>query len=83
MDDGGKLDYNKNSKNQSIVLNTHSFSELEVFQMYKELSEKFNLECEVRSNKGKKVIVIKKESYLIFRKFIDPFIIPEMLYKLP
>ena len=27
MDDGGKLDYNKNSKNTSIVLNTQSFTE--------------------------------------------------------
>ena len=25
MDDGGKLDYNKNSKNKGIVLNTQSF----------------------------------------------------------
>jgi hypothetical protein len=25
MDDGGRLDYNKGSKNKSIVLNTHSF----------------------------------------------------------
>jgi hypothetical protein len=30
MDDGGRLDYNKNSKNYSIVLNTHSFTDLEV-----------------------------------------------------
>ena len=30
MDDGGKLDYNKNSKNRSVVLNTHSFTDLEV-----------------------------------------------------
>jgi len=26
MDDGGKLDYNINSKNMSVVLNTHSFT---------------------------------------------------------
>jgi len=30
MDDGGKLDYNKNSTNKSIVLNTQSFTDLEV-----------------------------------------------------
>ena len=28
MDDGGKLDYNKNTKNKSVVLNTHSFTTL-------------------------------------------------------
>jgi hypothetical protein len=30
MDDGGKLDYNKNSINKSIGLNTQSFTDLEV-----------------------------------------------------
>jgi nitrate reductase NapAB chaperone NapD len=82
-DDGGKLDYNKNSKNKSVVLNTHSFSSKEVESMSKQLQTKFNLECEVRSNKGKKIIVIKSESYNTFRNIIDPFIIPEMVYKLP
>ena len=50
MDDGGKLDYNKNSKNTSIVLNTQSFTELEVYLMSKELTDKFKFECEVRSS---------------------------------
>lgn len=82
-DDGGKLDYNKNSKNKSIVLNTQSFTDLEVEKMSKELSNKFNLICEVRSNKGKKVIVINSVSYPIFKNLIDPYILPEMMYKLP
>lgn len=54
MDDGGKLDYNKNSQNKSIVLNTQGFTNLEVLNMSNELSLKFNFNCEVRSNKGKK-----------------------------
>ena len=83
MDDGGKLDYNKNSKNKSIVLNTHSFSKEEVLNMSKELNEKFNLYCNIRSNKGKKIIVIKAYSYLIFSKLVDPHIISDMRYKLP
>jgi hypothetical protein len=83
MDDGGKLDYNKNSKNKSIVLNTQSFTDLEVFNMANELKEKFTFNTEVRSNKGKKVIVIKSESYSLFRNKIDTNIIPEMVRKLP
>ena len=83
MDDGGKLDYNKNSKNKSIVLNTHSFTEDEVLNMSTELNEKFNLDCDIRSNKGKKIIVIKASSYLIFSKLVDPHIISDMRYKLP
>jgi hypothetical protein len=81
MDDGGKLDYNKNSSNKSIVLNTQSFDKFEVEKMSTELSKKFNLNCEVRSNKGKKVI--NSVSYSIFIKVIEPYIIPEMKYKLP
>jgi LAGLIDADG DNA endonuclease family len=83
MDDGGKLDYNKNSKNKSIVLNTQSFTDMEVENMSKELTKKFNLNCEVRSNKGKKVIVIKSVSYPLFKSLIDPYILSDMRYKLP
>lgn len=59
MDDGGKLDYNINSKNKSLVLNTQSFTSGEVEILAKELDDKFCLDCEIRSNKEKKVIVIK------------------------
>lgn len=83
MDDGGKLDYNPNSKNKSVVLNTQSFTESEVLNMATELSEKFDLFCEVRSNKGKKIIVIKSSSFSRFLKLIEPYIIEEMKYKLP
>lgn len=82
-DDGGKLDYNKGSKNKSVVLNTQSFKDEEVESMAQQLAEKFNFDCEVRSNKGKKVIVIKSASYPTFLSLIDPYIIPEMKYKLP
>jgi len=82
-DDGGKLDYNKNSKNKSVVLNTQSFKDEEVKIMSQQLVEKFNLDCEVRSNKGKKVIVIKSISYPTFLSLIDPYILPQMRYKLP
>ena len=83
MDDGGKLDYNKNSKNRSIVLNTQSFTDNEVEIMSKELMAKFNFECEIRSNKSKKIIVIKDNSYPLFYKLVSNHIIPDMKYKLP
>lgn len=82
-DDGGKLDYNKNSKNKSVVLNTQSFKDDEVSNMAKQLEIKFDLEVEVRSNKGKKVIVIKSDSYSTFLYLIDPYIVTEMRFKLP
>ena len=83
MDDGGKLDYNKNSKNRSVVLNTHSFTDLDVEKMCDQISNKFDLLCEVRSNKNKKIIVIKDTSYPRFYQLINPYLLEEMKYKLP
>ena len=67
MDDGGKLDYNKNSKNKSIVLNTQSFTDLEVINLAEELHEKFRFKTSTRNNKGKKIIVISGDSYSLFK----------------
>lgn len=82
MDDGGKLDYNKNSKNKSLVLNTQSFTDEEVDIMALELSKKFGFDCETRLNKGKKIIVIKHSSFLLFKDLVSPYIVDEMMYKL-
>jgi len=49
--------------------------------MADQLTDKFNLESEIRSNKGKKIIVIK--NYSVFIYLVDPYIISEMRYKLP
>jgi hypothetical protein len=51
--------------------------------MSQQLAEKFDLDCEVRMNKGKKIIVVKSSSYSTFLSLIDPYILPEMRYKLP
>lgn len=75
MDDGGKLDYNKNSKNKSVVFNTQSFTELEVLKMSEQISNKFDLLCEIRSNKNKKVLVIKDASYPKFYELINPYLV--------
>lgn len=83
MDDGGKLDYNEDSKNLSVVLNTHSFTREEVATMAIELSDKFCLKCSTRINKGKSIIVIDSSSFYDFLSLIKPYLIPEMEYKLP
>jgi len=53
--------------------------------MSEQLSSKFNLICPggVRSNKDKKIIVIKDLSYQAFYNIINPYLIKEMRYKLP
>ena len=83
MDDGGKLDYNKGSKNKSLVLNTHSFTDMEVTKLSLELNAKFKLDCSNRHNKGKQIIVINSHSFDLFYKLVEPFILEEMKYKLP
>jgi hypothetical protein len=83
MDDGGKLDYNKNTKNKGLVLNTHSFSKEEVVMMSLELSSKFDLNTSVRLNKNKNIIVINSDSYEKFLNLTYLYIIPSMRYKLP
>jgi hypothetical protein len=44
MDDGGRLDYHKNSKNQSLVLNTQSFTDKEVEMLAAEFKVKFHFD---------------------------------------
>ena len=82
MDDGGKLDYNKHSRNQGLVLNTHSFTKKEVEMMSIELTNKFNLITDIRLNKNKHVIIIKSESYKSFMDLTNSYIIPSRRYKL-
>lgn len=83
MDDGGKLDYNKNSRNRSVVLNSQSFTKEEVEIMSIELSNKFSLKTNIRLNKNKYIIIIDSDSYDKFLNIIDCYIIPSMKYKLP
>lgn len=83
MDDGGRLDYNKNSKNKGLVLNTHSFTSKEVEMMSIELNVKFNLNTTVGLNKNKNIIIISSDSYQRFLDLTYKFIIPSMRYKLP
>ncbi len=82
MDDGGKSDYSQN-KGKGIVFNTHSFSENEVLQMCIELQEKFSLDCKVKFNKNKPIIMISGKDFEHFLNLINPFIIPSMRNKLP
>lgn len=83
MDDGGKLDYNKNTINKGLVLNTHGFSKEEVEMISIELNDKFDLNTVIRMNKNKYIIVIKSDKYDKFMDLIYEYILPHMRYKLP
>ena len=66
MDDGENSDYNKGSTNKSIVLNTHSFTELEVHCITVEVTSKFKIECENRNNKGKQSLRVSNKRKILF-----------------
>lgn len=82
MDDGGKLDYSPLTKNKGLVLNTQSFSKIETEGLALLLTNKFKFKTEIRSNKGKWVIVIHHDSYPLFYSCINPYMHESMKYKL-
>lgn len=82
MDDGGKWDYNLNSNNKSIVLNTQGFSIQEVQYLIDGLNIKFNLNCSMKFNKNKPIIFIPSNNYKHYYNLIIPYMIPEIKYKL-
>nr|NP_038225.1 endonuclease homologue protein [Wickerhamomyces canadensis]Q34807.2 RecName: Full=Probable intron-encoded endonuclease 1 [Wickerhamomyces canadensis]6X1J_A Chain A, Probable intron-encoded endonuclease 1 [Wickerhamomyces canadensis]BAA06580.2 endonuclease homologue protein [Wickerhamomyces canadensis] len=82
MDDGGKWDYNKKTKNKSLVLHTQGFKKEEVEILINDLNIKFNLNCSIKFNKNKPIIYIPNKDYELFYNLVNPYIIPEMKYKL-
>lgn len=82
MDDGGKLDYSKNS-GKGIVFNTQQFSVLEVTLISEELNQKFSLNSWVGTNKSKPIIKISGKEFEKMVELMKPYLIPSMWYKLP
>ena len=75
---GGKLDYNKNSINKGLVLNTHSFRKKEVELMSIELNNKFDLDTVIRMNKNRYIIIIKADKYDKFMNLTYEYILPHI-----
>ena len=75
MDDGGKWDYNKGSKNRSVVLHTQGFSIEDVTQMVVELNTKFDLQAYRHFNRDKPIIIIPSKSFDLFYNLVSPFIL--------
>lgn len=83
MDDGGKSSYNKDYVRKGFSFNTHGFEKSEVELLSQGLQTKFGLECWLKPNKRKHIIVISAKSYEKMMLLIDEFIIPSMRHKLP
>jgi hypothetical protein len=79
MDDGGLAFPNR----FATSLNTHGFQFEEVKNLCEELSQKFELICWPKKNKGHHCIIISGHSYKHFKALIEPWIVPTMRYKIP
>ncbi|GIV18325.1 MAG: hypothetical protein KatS3mg023_0076 [Armatimonadota bacterium] len=79
MDDGSI----KDTHSRAVVLNTQSFSREDVARLAQVLSEKFALEAYLRRQREGYQIVIAGRSLQRFLDLIEPYLIPEMRYKLP
>ncbi len=79
MDDGSI----KSSQSKGIIFNTHAFEIGEVEQLCAVLQKSFSLKAKPRKQSDGYQIYISGESFEEFSALVQPFLIPEMQYKLP
>ena len=79
MDDGSI----KSSESKGVLLNTQGFAKTEVEQLCEILEKNLSLEAKPRKQKEGLQIYISGNSYERFCEITEPFIIPEMQYKVP
>lgn len=79
MDDGSIKD--RHSK--AVILNTQGFTQSDVARLAQTLTEQFVLETYLRRQAEGYQIVIRGASLERFLELVEPYLIPEMRYKLP
>lgn len=65
------------------ILNTHSFSRLDIERLIKVLKDKFNLNSSIRTQKDGLQIYISAKSAEILNELLKDKILPSFYYKLP
>jgi hypothetical protein len=79
MDDGST----KSKQSKGVIFNTHGFKRSDIDRLIKVLSGRFELKCSARRQNDGHQIYVSGESFEQLLKWIDPFIISEMRYKVP
>ena len=79
MDDGSI----KSKESKGLILNTQGFADECVLRLIEVLQLKFGLQCWKRRQKDGDQIYISGHSFEKFVALVDPYIIPEMRYKIP
>jgi hypothetical protein len=79
MDDGSL----ESSQSKDVILNTHCFERQGVDRLAQCLGDRFGLEVTPRRQPDGVQLYVSGRSYEIFSSIIDPYLIPEMRYKMP
>ena len=79
MDDGSL----KSSQSKGVILNTHCFEQQDVDVLAKTLRDLFGLQVTPRRQPDGVQLYVSGRSFEIFSAMVDPYVIPEMRYKLP
>lgn len=79
MDDGSI----KSKQSKAVLFNTQGLSEPDVAKLLRVLREQFGLEAKSRRQREGQQIYISGRSYERFRALVEPYLIPQMRYKLP
>lgn len=79
MDDGSI----KSAQSKGVLINTQGFTLREVQHLCRVLDGNFDLKTKPRKQREGYQIYISGKSYERFRESIEPYLIPEMFYKLP
>ena len=79
MDDGSI----KSAQSKGVVLNTQSFTQVDVQRLIFCLEHKFKLSAKERRQKEGYQIYISGRSYERLSRMISPYLLPTMRYKLP
>jgi hypothetical protein len=79
MDDGSM----KSSQSKGVILNTHGFERQDVERLGQALRTAFGLQVSSRSQSDGLQLFVSGNSFERFSEIVDPYVIPEMRYKLP
>ena len=77
-----KWDYNENSKNKTVVLNTQSFSVLDNVRLINVLIIKFNCKCSIHMQRGLPTIYISSRSMRKLEPSLRLLLPNSMFYKI-
>jgi hypothetical protein len=79
MDDGSV----KSSQSKGVLFNTQGFTQAGVRRLCRVLEKNFGLQVNPRKQKSGQQIYVSGTSYEVFRDWVEPYMLPEMMYKIP